>query len=92
MMMNGDFAIEHPEKDIGLRQYWHVIRRRRWIFIATFIGQSVGWYRLDQGAGLIAATVGAVLVLFIWNRLVVHRVIRDPGNPAGPSASPPGRS
>ena len=61
-------------------------------FIATFIGQSVGWYRLDQGAGLIAATVGAVLVLFIWNRLVAHRVISDPGNPAGPGAPPPRRS
>ena len=23
-------------------------------FIATFIGQTVGWYRLDQGAGLIS--------------------------------------
>jgi uncharacterized membrane protein YeaQ/YmgE (transglycosylase-associated protein family) len=47
-------------------------------FLATFIGQTIGWYRLDQGAGLIAATVGAVLVLFIWNRLVAHRVIRSP--------------
>jgi len=54
-------------------------------FVATFIGQSIGWYRLDQGAGLIAATVGAVIVLFIWNRLVAHRLIRDPGNPSGPS-------
>jgi uncharacterized membrane protein YeaQ/YmgE (transglycosylase-associated protein family) len=53
-------------------------------FVATFIGQTVGWYRLDQGAGLIAATVGAVLILFIWNRLVVHHVIRDPGDPSGP--------
>src|SRR5262245_65742081 len=53
-------------------------------FIATFIGQSIGWYRLDQGAGLIAATVGAFAVLFIWNRLVVHRIVRDPGNPGGP--------
>jgi uncharacterized membrane protein YeaQ/YmgE (transglycosylase-associated protein family) len=26
-------------------------------FLATFIGQTIGWYRLDQGAGLIAATV-----------------------------------
>jgi len=51
-------------------------------FIATFIGQSIGWYRLDQGAGLIAATVGAVIILFIWNRLVAHRLIRDPGNPS----------
>ena len=46
-------------------------------FLATFIGQSIGWYRLDQGAGLIAATVGALVVLFIWNRLVVHRIVRD---------------
>lgn len=50
-------------------------------FVATFIGQTVGWYRLDQGAGLIGATVGALLVLFAWNRLVAHRVISDPGNP-----------
>jgi uncharacterized membrane protein YeaQ/YmgE (transglycosylase-associated protein family) len=57
-------------------------------FLATFIGQTVGWYRLDQGAGLIGATLGALLVLFIWNRLVVHRVIRDPGNPTDPGAPP----
>jgi len=48
-------------------------------FLATFIGQTIGWYRLDQGAGFIAATVGALIVLFIWNRLVAHRVISDPG-------------
>jgi uncharacterized membrane protein YeaQ/YmgE (transglycosylase-associated protein family) len=50
-------------------------------FLATFIGQSIGWYRPDQGAGFIAATIGALLVLFIWNRLVVGRVVPDPGNP-----------
>jgi len=49
-------------------------------FLATFVGQSIGWYRLDQGAGLIAATVGALVVLFIWHRLVVGGVVRDPGN------------
>jgi len=48
-------------------------------FLATFIGQMIGWYRLDQGAGLIGATVGALVVLFIWNRLVVRGVVRDPG-------------
>jgi uncharacterized membrane protein YeaQ/YmgE (transglycosylase-associated protein family) len=32
-------------------------------FVATFIGQTIGWYRLDQGAGLIGATVGSFLVL-----------------------------
>ena len=47
-------------------------------FLATFIGQSIGWYSLNQGAGLIGATLGAVLVLFIWHRLVVNRAISDP--------------
>ena len=48
-------------------------------FLSTFVGQAVGWYRPDQGAGLIGATIGALVVLFIWNRLVVKRVIPDPG-------------
>jgi uncharacterized membrane protein YeaQ/YmgE (transglycosylase-associated protein family) len=48
-------------------------------FVATFLGQTIGWYRADQGAGLIGATVGAIIVLFIWNRLVAHRTISDPG-------------
>ena len=48
-------------------------------FLATFIGQSIGWYRLDQGAGLIGATIGAIVVLFIWNRLVASGRIGDPG-------------
>src|SRR5262249_35787426 len=56
-------------------------------FLSTFIGQAVGWYRLDQGAGLIGATVGALIVLFIWHRLVVHHVIGDPGAP--PGSGPP---
>jgi uncharacterized membrane protein YeaQ/YmgE (transglycosylase-associated protein family) len=60
-------------------------------FVATFIGQAIGWYRLDQGAGFIAATIGAVLVLFIWNRLVVHHVVSDPGATADASVPPPRR-
>ena len=60
-------------------------------FVATFIGQTIGWYGLDQGAGLIAATLGALIVLFIWNRLVVHHVVRDPGVPTESTAPPPGR-
>jgi uncharacterized membrane protein YeaQ/YmgE (transglycosylase-associated protein family) len=42
-------------------------------FLATFIGQAVGWYRPDQGAGFIGAIVGAVVVLFIWNRIAASR-------------------
>jgi uncharacterized membrane protein YeaQ/YmgE (transglycosylase-associated protein family) len=53
-------------------------------FLATFIGQAIGWYRPDQGAGFITAIIGALVVLFIWNRLVVKRVISDPGG--GPRA------
>jgi uncharacterized membrane protein YeaQ/YmgE (transglycosylase-associated protein family) len=49
-------------------------------FLATFVGQAIGHYGPNQGAGFIAATIGAVVVLFIWNRLVASRVISDPGN------------
>ena len=48
-------------------------------FLATLIGQSFGMYGPDQGAGFITATIGALIVLFIWNRLVANRVISDPG-------------
>ncbi len=44
-------------------------------FVATFIGQAIGWYRLDQGAGLVGATVGALVVLFIWHRVAARRLI-----------------
>lgn len=49
-------------------------------FLATFIGQAIGHYSLDQGAGFITATIGAIVVLFIWNRLVARGVLSDPGN------------
>jgi uncharacterized membrane protein YeaQ/YmgE (transglycosylase-associated protein family) len=51
-------------------------------FLATFIGQMIGWYSPNQGAGFITATIGALLVLFIWNRLVVRGAISDPGTKA----------
>ena len=49
-------------------------------FLATSIGQAIGHYGPDQGAGFITATIGAVVVLFVWNRLVASRMISDPGN------------
>ena len=49
-------------------------------FLATLIGQSFGHYGPDQGAGFITATIGALIVLFIWNRLVAGRMIGDPGD------------
>jgi len=35
-------------------------------FVATYIGQAIGWYRADQGAGFIGAIVGALIVLVVW--------------------------
>lgn len=43
--------------------------------LATFIGQAIGHYSPDQGAGFITATIGAIIVLFIWNRLVASGVL-----------------
>jgi uncharacterized membrane protein YeaQ/YmgE (transglycosylase-associated protein family) len=42
-------------------------------FLATFVGQAVGWYAPDQGAGFIAATLGAIVVLFVWSRIAAAR-------------------
>jgi uncharacterized membrane protein YeaQ/YmgE (transglycosylase-associated protein family) len=42
-------------------------------FLATFVGQAAGWYAPDQGAGFIAATLGAIVVLFIWGRIAAAR-------------------
>ena len=35
-------------------------------FVATFLGQALGWYGPNQGAGLIGAVVGAIVVLAIY--------------------------
>ena len=35
-------------------------------FVATYLGQALGWYQPGQGAGLIGAVVGAIIVLVVW--------------------------
>jgi uncharacterized membrane protein YeaQ/YmgE (transglycosylase-associated protein family) len=35
-------------------------------FLATYLGQALGWYGPGQGAGLIGAVVGAIIVLFLY--------------------------
>ena len=42
-------------------------------FVATFLGQAVGWYGPNQGAGFIGAIVGAVVVLFIYGFIASRR-------------------
>jgi uncharacterized membrane protein YeaQ/YmgE (transglycosylase-associated protein family) len=34
--------------------------------VATYVGQAIGWYQAGEGAGLIGAIVGAVIVLLVW--------------------------
>jgi uncharacterized membrane protein YeaQ/YmgE (transglycosylase-associated protein family) len=35
-------------------------------FLATYLGQALGWYQAGESAGLIGAVVGAIIVLVIW--------------------------
>jgi len=44
-------------------------------FVATYLGQAVGWYHAGEGAGLIGAVVGALIVLLIWG-MVANRSAR----------------
>ena len=41
-------------------------------FLATWLGQAIGWYRAGDGAGFIGAVVGAVILLVIY-RVIVRR-------------------
>ena len=36
-------------------------------FLATFLGQAIGWYRAGESAGFIGAIIGAVIVLAIYH-------------------------
>jgi uncharacterized membrane protein YeaQ/YmgE (transglycosylase-associated protein family) len=42
-------------------------------FIATYLGQAIGWYRAGEGAGLIGAVIGAIIVLVIWGLIAGRR-------------------
>jgi uncharacterized membrane protein YeaQ/YmgE (transglycosylase-associated protein family) len=38
-------------------------------FVATYLGQALGWYHASEGAGFIGAVVGAIIVLVVWGFL-----------------------
>ncbi len=42
-------------------------------FVASYLGQALGWYSAGEGAGLIGAIVGAVIVLLIWGAVSRNR-------------------
>ena len=44
-------------------------------FVATWLGQALGWYRVGDGAGLIGAVVGSIIVLAIWG-MIARRTAR----------------
>ncbi len=35
-------------------------------FLATYLGQAIGWYGPNEGARFIGAIVGAIILLAIW--------------------------
>jgi uncharacterized membrane protein YeaQ/YmgE (transglycosylase-associated protein family) len=37
--------------------------------VAGFVGQALGWYQAGQGAGWIASVVGAIVLLFVVQKL-----------------------
>ena len=42
-------------------------------FVASFLGQALGWYQPGEGAGLIGAVVGAIIVLAVWGMIARRR-------------------
>jgi uncharacterized membrane protein YeaQ/YmgE (transglycosylase-associated protein family) len=42
-------------------------------FVATYLGQALGWYGPGQGAGLIGAVLGAIIVLVVYGMVAGRR-------------------
>jgi uncharacterized membrane protein YeaQ/YmgE (transglycosylase-associated protein family) len=42
-------------------------------FVATWLGQAMGWYGPNEGAGLIGAVVGAIIVLVVWGMVTARQ-------------------
>ena len=44
-------------------------------FVASYLGQVLGWYGPGEGAGLIGAIVGAIVVLAVWSMIAKNRTL-----------------
>lgn len=44
-------------------------------FVASFLGQALGWYGQGEGAGLVGAVVGAIVVLVAWSMVAKNRAL-----------------
>ena len=65
------------------REYLSRVRKKTFIlttilgiigaFVATWLGQALGWYGPNEGAGLIGAVVGAIIVLVVWGMVAARQ-------------------
>ena len=39
--------------------------------VAGFLGRAMGWYQTNEPAGFITATLGAILLLFVYRKVAV---------------------
>jgi len=39
--------------------------------VAGFLGRALGWYQANEPAGFISATLGAILLLFVYRKVAV---------------------
>lgn len=42
-------------------------------FVATYLGQAIGWYGPNEGARFIGAIVGAIILLAVWGMIAGRR-------------------
>lgn len=42
-------------------------------FVATYLGQAIGWYDAGEGAGFIGAVVGAIIILIAYRMIAKRR-------------------
>ena len=67
-----------PGPGATLSNLWHQLQTGLlWHAIATTAQRAILGFGLSV---LIGAVIGAVVVLFVWHRLVASRIISDPGN------------
>ena len=45
-------------------------------FVATYLGQAVGWYKAGESAGFVGAIVGAIIILVVWG-IIAPRIQRS---------------
>jgi uncharacterized membrane protein YeaQ/YmgE (transglycosylase-associated protein family) len=43
--------------------------------VASYLGQALGFYGPGEGAGIIGAIIGAVVVLVVWSMVAKNRAI-----------------